>query len=225
MPRAKKFLDGKFKAPTGSDSGRRRDLAHDPALRSEPLSTPASIAEPAPAACSQFAGVRLMTLGDGVRTRRPHAGVPHRSGPALHRAGGPGDGHRRGRLQGHGDRLALRRPASAIRACTNMRARAAWPGRAAFPACWSPAGSTISWAAKRCPPDHYNYPGPQDRPPLAARRVGTIPARLTGYGEALGRRPLHPLGRRRGAAGDRSSARDLHLTGGSRRIWAATRSA
>ena len=125
-----------------------------------------------------------MTLGDGVergiRMLEFRTGTGLRFTVLVDRAMDIAECEYNGR----GDRLALARPASAIPACTNMRARAAWPGRAAFPACSSPAGWTTSSAAKRCRPTATTIPAARPSAIRCTAASATIPARLTGYGEA-----------------------------------------
>ena len=180
MPRAKTFLDGKLRAQRASDEGRSRMVA----LRTGPLTTRRRGRERTPATLSQFAGVRLMTLGDGVergiRMLEFRTGV----GPALHRAGRPGDRHRRLRVQ-------RARPSAGTRP-TGFRhpgpARIRGRGRARLAALvLRPArhlrARPYPGHERGCRPD-YNYPRRKTVRHSLHGRIGTIPARLTGYGES-----------------------------------------
>ncbi len=83
---------------------------------------------------SQFAGVRLMTLGDGVergvRMLEFRTGTGLRFTVLVDRALDIADCEYRGARH----RLALARWLPPSRACTSTRARAGWPGCARSPA-------------------------------------------------------------------------------------------
>jgi hypothetical protein len=92
---------------------------------------------------SQFAGVRLMELSDGVergiRMLEFRTGSGLRFTALVDRALDIADASSRVRRS-----AGTRRPASATRACMNTKAKVASPGPVRSPACSSPAGSTTS---------------------------------------------------------------------------------
>ena len=94
-------------------------------------------------ALSQFAGVRLMMLGDGVergiRMLEFRTGAGLRFSVLLDRALDIADCEYKGAAIGR-----IRRPASDIPGCTNTKAKAGSASCGRSPACSSPAASTTS---------------------------------------------------------------------------------
>ncbi len=81
----------------------------------------------------QFAGVRLMTLGGRYERGIRMLEFQRRHGPALHRAHRPRLSTSPIATIAAWRWVGIRRPVSAIRVCTNMKARAGRPGCAPFP--------------------------------------------------------------------------------------------
>lgn len=100
---------------------------------------------------SQFAGVRLMTLGDGVE--RGIRMLEFRTGSGLRftaladRALDIADCDFKGQAIGWHSPSGFRHPG-----LHDYEGEGGWPGRAPFPACLSPAASTTYWAGKKCRP-------------------------------------------------------------------------
>ena len=131
---------------------------------------------------SQFAGVRLMTLGDGVergiRMLEFRTGSGLRFTALVDRALDIADCD----YQGAGDRLALaggfRHPGLHEYEGENGLAWAR-----SFSGLLVTCGLDHILGPEEVPADNYNYPGKTNIRHSLHGRVGTIPARLTGYGE------------------------------------------
>lgn len=100
---------------------------------------------------SQFAGVRLMTLGDGVergiRMLEFRTGSGLRFTALVDRALDIADCDFKGQAIGWHSPGGFRNPG-----LHDYEGEGGWPGHAPFPVCWSPAASTIYWVGKRCRP-------------------------------------------------------------------------
>ena len=144
---------------------------------------------------AQFAGVRLVTLGDGVE--RGVRMLEFRTGDraALHAARRPGARRRRMRLQGAGDRVAFadRVPASGAE---RLRGR----GRARLPALVLGAARHLRArprprGRRRCRRRATTIRGRASGAALAARAGGADPGAADRLRRGLGGRPLRAVGR------------------------------
>ncbi|PRH89175.1 DUF4432 domain-containing protein [Labrys okinawensis] len=132
---------------------------------------------------SQFAGVRLMTLGDGVergiRMLEFRTGTGLRFTALVDRALDIADCEYRGRSIGWHSPTGFRHPALHDYEGENGLAWAR-----SFSGLMVTCGLDHILGPEETPADSYNYPGKKSIRHSLHGRIGTIPARLTGYGES-----------------------------------------
>ncbi len=146
-------------------------------------------------------------------------------GPALHRAGGPGDGHRRVRAQGHAPSAGTRPTGFRHPGLHEYEGEGGLAWVRTFSGLLVTCGLDHILGPEEVPADSYDYPGRKTVRHSLHGRVGDDPGAADRLWRGVGRRPLHALGRGRGAAGDRVRRGPAPASAGSRPTSAATRSA
>ena len=173
---------------------------------------------------SQFAGVRLMTLGDGVergiRLLEFRTGTGLRFTVLVDRALDIADCEYRGMAIGWHSPAGFKHPGLAE-----------YEGEGGLAWLRSFSGLMVTCGLDHIlfmydePAGHYVY-GPRKTVSHSIHgRIGTLPARLTGYGETLARRRLHAVVRRRGQPGHGVRRGPAARSAASRRRSGRTRSA
>jgi hypothetical protein len=131
---------------------------------------------------SQFAGVRLMTLGDGVergiRMLEFRTGTGLRFTLLVDRAMDIGDCDYKGQAIGWHSPAGFRNPA-----LHEYEGEGGLAWARSFSGLLVTCGLDHILGPAEVPADNYNYPGKSKVSHSLHGRVGTIPARLTGYGE------------------------------------------
>jgi hypothetical protein len=131
---------------------------------------------------SQFAGVRLMTLGDGVergiRMLEFRTGTGLRFTSLVDRALDIGDCEFRGQAIGWHSPSGFRHPG-----LHEYEGEDGLAWARSFSGLLVTCGLDHILGPSEVPADNYNYPGRRTARHSLHGRVGTIPARLTGYGE------------------------------------------
>lgn len=132
---------------------------------------------------SQFAGVRLMTLGDGVergvRVLEFRTGSGLRFTVMVDRALDIGDCEFRGQAIGWHSPAGFRNPA-----LHDYEGEGGIAWARSFSGLLMTCGLDHILGPQEVPADHYNYPGRRTVRHSLHGRVGLIPAKLTGYGES-----------------------------------------
>ena len=133
-------------------------------------------------ALSQFAGVRLMTLGDGVergiRMLEFRTGTGLRFTALVDRALDIADCEFRGQAIGWHSPAGFRHPS-----LHEYEGEAGLAWTRSFSGLMLTCGLDHILSGAEVPADSYNYPGRPSVTHSLHGRVSTIPARLTGYGE------------------------------------------
>ncbi len=131
---------------------------------------------------SQFAGVRLMTLADGlengIRMLEFRTGTGFRFTVLIDRAMDVGDCEHRGMAIGWHSPAGFRSPG-----ISNIDAENGLGWLRSFSGLLATCGLDHALGPVEESAEHFNYPFRKTVPQPIHGRVGTVPARLTGYGE------------------------------------------